>query len=358
MGLSLAVVSIAWDPRGSWDGRRDDDAVRAEVADLIEDHLRATDEAGGLGDDEIGAVLWNTGREGAEKFIDRLLAAAPKRLKIRATAFLYPMDDGEPLTKSSDQTPPDNAVSDDDTAIDQPAMQDTDPEIDVSEPAAIAAPVEAKRPAVTYEPLAPALARGLSPIRRMIDIIGATIGLTLAAPVLLVAAVLIKLSDRGPVFFAQQRSGLGGRPFTIWKLRTMRTDAEAIKAKLQAQNEQDGAAFKMTHDPRVTHIGRLLRKTSIDELPQLWNVLRGEMSLVGPRPLPISEADNCDLWQKRRLDVMPGLTCIWQVEGRSRVSFIEWMRMDMRYIQRRSLWQDIRLIFATVPAVLLQRGAK
>ena len=211
---------------------------------------------------------------------------------------------------------------------------------------------------VAFEPLAPALAHRLSPLRRAIDIAGSGLGLLCAAPLLAAAAVAIKIDDRGPVFFSQQRSGLGGKPFAIWKLRTMRTDAERIKAELQAQSEQDGAAFKMTHDPRVTRIGRLLRKTSIDELPQLWNVFRGEMSLVGPRPLPVSEADSCDIWQKRRLDVMPGLTCIWQVEGRSRVTFIEWMRMDMQYIARRSIWQDLRLMFATVPAVLLQRGAK
>src|SRR5205823_467758 len=132
---------------------------------------------------------------------------------------------------------------------------------------------------------------------------------------------------------------------------------EARKQELVASNEQDGAAFKIKNDPRVTRLGRWLRSTSIDELPQLWNVLRGEMSLVGPRPLPCAEADSCAGWQRQRLDVTPGLTCIWQVHGRCRVSFADWVRMDVQYIRSRSLWQDVKLLLLTLPAVLLRRGA-
>jgi lipopolysaccharide/colanic/teichoic acid biosynthesis glycosyltransferase len=135
-------------------------------------------------------------------------------------------------------------------------------------------------------------------------------------------------------------------------------DAEKRQAELRVRSEQDGPAFKMTHDPRVTRLGAILRKTSLDELPQLWNVLKGDMSLVGPRPLPCSESSACSQWQRRRLDVTPGITCLWQVKGRSTVSFPEWMRMDINYIRTRRLMRDISLLLLTVPAVLLRRGAK
>jgi len=195
--------------------------------------------------------------------------------------------------------------------------------------------------------------------KRTIDFVGAACGILIFSPVLLLVAALIKLTDpAGPVIFRQRRAGIGGRPFTIYKFRTMRTDAERMKRELMALNEQDGPAFKITHDPRVTTIGRFLRKTSLDELPQLFNILKGDMSLVGPRPLPVDESAACDQWQKRRLDVAPGLTCIWQVHGRSRVTFDEWARMDIRYIRRRKLWHDISIILQTIPAVLLRRGAK
>jgi lipopolysaccharide/colanic/teichoic acid biosynthesis glycosyltransferase len=143
----------------------------------------------------------------------------------------------------------------------------------------------------------------------------------------------------------------------MYKLRTMHTGAEARKRELLAANEQDGPAFKMKNDPRVTPLGRFLRRTSIDELPQLWNVLIGDMSLVGPRPLPCDESSACTPWQRNRLDVTPGLTCIWQVKGRSRVSFDDWVRMDMQYLQRAGLLFDLKLLVQTVYVVLLRKGA-
>ena len=194
--------------------------------------------------------------------------------------------------------------------------------------------------------------------KRALDLVGASIGLVLIAPVLTVAAIAIKLTSPGPVIFKQRRSGLGGRMFTIYKLRTMCTDAERQQSELRKHNEQDGPAFKLTNDPRVTSIGKLLRKTSIDELPQLVNVLKGDMSLVGPRPLPVQEQDGCEPWQRHRLNVTPGLTCIWQVDGRSEVTFDEWVRMDVAYMRRRSLWGDLSILVRTVPSVLLRRGAK
>jgi lipopolysaccharide/colanic/teichoic acid biosynthesis glycosyltransferase len=146
-------------------------------------------------------------------------------------------------------------------------------------------------------------------------------------------------------------------PFTIYKFRTMHLGAERRKSELLGCSYQDGPAFKMAHDPRLTPLGRFLRLTSIDELPQLWNVLLGDMSLVGPRPLPCEEAAQCSPWQQWRHDVPPGLTCTWQVNGRSRVSFVQWMRMDRRYIRDRSLGKDLSILAATVPAILSCRGA-
>ena len=151
--------------------------------------------------------------------------------------------------------------------------------------------------------------------------------------------------------------GLGGARFTMFKLRTMSINADAQKASLMQHNEVDGPAFKMTNDPRVTPFGRFLRQTSIDELPQLWNVFRGDMSLVGPRPLPCAESEACSSWQQQRLDVTPGLTCIWQVSGRSLVSFVDWVRMDVRYIRDRSLRRDVSLLAKTIPAVMRRKGA-
>ena len=182
--------------------------------------------------------------------------------------------------------------------------------------------------------------------------------LLIFSPILAIIAIAIKITSPGPVIFTQKRAGLGGRAFDIYKFRSMCTDAEARKKELMAMNEQDGPAFKIKADPRVTRIGKFIRSTSLDELPQLWNVIRGEMSLVGPRPLPMDEAGAAEQWQHRRLEVTPGLTCIWQIKGRSRVTFDEWVRMDIGYIRRRTILHDLAIIFQTIPAVLLRRGAR
>ena len=191
-----------------------------------------------------------------------------------------------------------------------------------------------------------------------LDLAGASIALILFSPIMAIVAIAIKLTSPGPILFKQKRPGLGGKVFEIYKFRSMCTDAEAKKKELMAMNEQDGPAFKIKSDPRITRIGKFIRATSIDELPQLWNVIRGEMSLVGPRPLPIDEAGAADQWQQRRLEVTPGLTCIWQIKGRSRVTFDEWVRMDINYIRRRNIAHDLSILFQTIPAVLLRRGAR
>jgi lipopolysaccharide/colanic/teichoic acid biosynthesis glycosyltransferase len=193
--------------------------------------------------------------------------------------------------------------------------------------------------------------------KRVLDVVGALTGLLLASPLLLITAILIKLESRGPVLYKSIRIGRGARPFTFYKLRSMVDGADQRRHTLSHLNETDGPVFKMTRDPRVTRIGRLLRITSLDEIPQLWNVLRGEMSLVGPRPPIAEEVVQYEPWQLRRLDVLPGITCLWQISGRSRIGFQEWMRLDLEYIKHRSLWLDLKIIVRTIPAVLSREGA-
>lgn len=196
--------------------------------------------------------------------------------------------------------------------------------------------------------------------KRVIDITGALAGLILLSPLLFAVAIMIKISSPGPILFTQQRGGKNGRPFTMFKFRSMVADAESQKEKLQERNEMSGPVFKIHADPRVTSLGRWLRRTSVDELPQLWNVLRGEMSLVGPRPLPIYEVQRFeDPGHRRRLSVKPGLTCLWQIRGRNDVrDFADWVRLDLEYIDNWSLLLDFKILLLTIPAVLWQQGAK
>lgn len=193
--------------------------------------------------------------------------------------------------------------------------------------------------------------------KRTIDVIGAGLGLVMLSPVLVSAAVLIKATSKGPVFFRQVREGKDGRQFGILKFRTMVVNAEALQERLRSESEQDGPAFKLTNDPRVTTVGHYLRKSCVDELPQLWNILKGEMSLVGPRPLPVEESLACTAWQRARLTVLPGLTCTWQAYGGRDVKFAQWMQMDLDYIERRSLKFDLKLIFDTAYMALMHRGS-
>ena len=195
-------------------------------------------------------------------------------------------------------------------------------------------------------------------VRRCADVVLALLLIAILGPVFAAIAVLVKLTSRGPVLFRQPRCGLHGRPFTFLKFRSMQTDAEEMKAALAPFNEMDGPAFKMTNDPRVTPIGRFLRRTSLDELPQLWNILKGDMSFVGPRPAVIEEVRQYQPWQRRRLSMKPGLTCLWQVSGRNELTFEEWMRLDLEYIDNWSLWLDVKIALKTIPAVLRGRGAR
>jgi len=193
--------------------------------------------------------------------------------------------------------------------------------------------------------------------KKVMDIVASGLGLVVASPLLLLIALGVKLTSKGPVFFVQERVGLNGRIFKMYKFRSMVQDAEELKKKLAHLNEMSGPVFKIKDDPRVTPIGRFLRKTSLDELPQLWNVFRQEMSLVGPRPPLPSEVNLYDPKHRKRLSVKPGLTCIWQVSGRNDVDFDQWMEMDAEYVDNWSLALDMKILAQTVPVVLGRKGA-
>lgn len=200
---------------------------------------------------------------------------------------------------------------------------------------------------------------GLLFLKRIFDFTASGIALIALSPLFLTVAVLIKTTSEGPVFFKQHRCGLYGRKFMFYKFRTMVVDAETKLKDILQYNEMEGPVFKMTNDPRVTKIGRWLRKFSIDELPQLWNVFKGDMSLVGPRPPLPREVENYDNWQRRKLSMRPGITCLWQASGRNKIAdFKEWMRLDLEYIDNWSLALDFKILFKTIPVVLFGVGAK
>ena len=188
------------------------------------------------------------------------------------------------------------------------------------------------------------------------DIFLSALIIVILMPLLLLIALLIRLEDKGPVFFKQERVGMNGRRFVCFKFRTMIVNAEQLLDELKDRNESDGPTFKIENDPRITKIGRILRKTSLDELPQFYNVIKGEMSIVGPRPPLLREVKQYERSQLRRLSMKPGITCIWQVSGRNSVSFKEWMRMDLEYIDNWSLWLDIKIMLKTVGVVLKANG--
>lgn len=194
-------------------------------------------------------------------------------------------------------------------------------------------------------------------VKRTMDLVIALIGLILASPIMLVTAIAVKRCDGGPAIFAQERMGKNGTRFKMYKFRSMYMDAEDRLAELQKYNQVDGPAFKMENDPRVTPVGRFIRKTSIDELPQLWNVLKGEMSIVGPRPPIPREVEQYSDWDWGRLAVKPGLTCYWQVNGRSNLGFDEWMRLDLKYVEEQGFLTDLKILFKTVGVVLRGSGA-
>ena len=285
---------------------------------ILQGRLRRTDEIGWLDDQHVAAVLPSTPLEGAAKVADDICLGFPDdRLPPQCEIYCYPSDYRIEVERAG------------------------------------RAPRRAETPARSMGPL---FIKPLPLGKRCLDVLGAVAGLIVLAPLFVLLAVAIKLTSPGPVLFRQYRAGLGGRRFALYKFRSMTADAEAKKGRLLRLNEQDGPAFKVRRDPRVTRLGQFLRRTCLDELPQLWNVLRGDMTLVGPRPLPCEEAAACEHWQNRRLDVTPGLTCQWQVRGTLQTPFSDWVRMDIRYIESRSLLKDLTLLLLTVPAILKGKG--
>ena len=194
-------------------------------------------------------------------------------------------------------------------------------------------------------------------LKRVFDVVLSATSLILLSPLLLAIGAMIKITSPGPVFFQQTRCGLGGRRFMLYKFRSMINNAEQMRAELHQLNELDGPVFKISDDPRITTVGRWLRRFSLDELPQLWNIFRGDMSFVGPRPAVPEEVEQYEDWQRRRLRMRPGLTCIWVIEGRNHVDFNRWMQLDLKYIDTWSLWLDAKIFLLTIPIVLSGRGA-
>jgi len=308
----------------------------ARLKRTLEARARNTDELGWFDSRNLCAILPTTSTEGAVQFVNDIRSLMARfSLKPICTIYTYPSHWLDSVT-----------VDGNDDDYDRDRFGGSGGSMRLQD----AAPLQ-------VQPIKKFLLNPMPWWKRLMDIVLSASALLLAFPLMLAVAAAIKLDSHGPVFFTQRRAGFGGEPFKIYKFRTMVPNADSQKKNLRKHSEQDGPAFKMTDDPRQTKFGRWLRKTSLDELPQLWNVLIGDMSLVGPRPLPIDESDGCDSWQTHRLCVRPGLTCIWQVEGRSRVAFADWARMDVQYIRNRSFLNDLNILFRTVPAVLKRRGA-
>lgn len=321
---------------------------------LASEHLRLLDDIGQVGDDRWGILLPETSLEGARTLEQRLLeqarqASIPCSIKSYAYGGLCETPDrcgqmtcsGNCLARGVPRGTPQEVGG----HSPMPQHSRTSPDSGETLPSP---------PSSIFRLLAPPI----PPWKRVLDVLGASAMLVLLSPIFLLAAIAVRLSSPGPIIFRQQRVGLGGRVFWFYKFRSMYVDAEQRKKDLEHLNEAQGPVFKITRDPRITPVGRFLRVTSIDELPQLWNVLRGDMSLVGPRPPIPDEVRRYAPWHRRRLEVPGGLTCIWQVSGRCDIPFEDWMRMDLQYARQQSLATDLALLWKTVGAVLSRRGAR
>ncbi len=311
----------------------------------LRDDLRSTDVVGRLDGRRVGILLPDADADGVIGTDVRIGALAQGLgIPYASTSYAYPDAQTVSLARRRARSAGPSGAERTDIEI---------PELVRARAAAARERVEEREPADLWALLSPP-----APLwKRTFDVVVASLLLLALLPLFALVAVAIRLESEGPVLFRQQRVGRGGRPFTFYKFRSMYADAEARREELADQNEQNGPIFKIRRDPRVTRIGRWLRRASIDEMPQLWNVLRGDFSLVGPRPPTPDEVLGYEPWQRRRLSIPGGLTCLWQVSGRSEVGFEDWMRLDMRYVARRGLLEDLVLLARTVPAVLSGRGA-
>ena len=304
---------------------------------LLLRHLRMTDCKAQIGPGRFGVLLVDTAQAGGEATIERFQELT-QRHGLGVSMRLRVHD-----PEGFDSEPPDVGASrrqQDETTQSWSRQPRTRGEMEAADDSSISRPVTRMA------------------IKRMIDLVGASFGLVVTSPIVVAAMVAIRWSDSGPALYKQTREGYRGQPFTIIKLRTMVVNAERSQSDLRAHSHRDGPAFKIARDPRVTRVGHFLRQTCIDELPQLWNVIRGEMSLVGPRPLPWHESRACERWHRRRLDVRPGLTCDWQIDKSQADSFDDWMRLDLRYIDQFSLLRDLGLIVKTLNVPLTGRGSQ
>lgn len=305
--------------------------------------IRITDEIGWFDNQNIGVLLFNTPAEGAWNFVQNLQeekAATPLPVPV-PMIYTYPKD-WKNLIKNPQDT---QALTIEHSTADAPTSEKS------QEPSSAQSPsLDATNLQLLFTTPNPAW-------KRLLDISGATIALTLLSPLFLLIALVVKCTSKGPVFFKQKRAGFNGAPFNCYKFRSMCIDAEDKKRELMQHNERSGPVFKMTNDPRVTTVGTFLRKWSLDELPQFINVLLGDMSLVGPRPPTLDEVEKYERWHNYRLEVKPGITCIWQVYARHEKCFENWVRLDIEYRKKQSFLTDIKLLFLTIPAVLSRRGA-
>ncbi|MCY2974914.1 MAG: sugar transferase [Planctomycetota bacterium] len=349
-GHSFSVVSLKLLIQSSVDGALDSGKL-AEMERILATRLRLTDERGVNRDGSIVIVLPQTDYDGAVTVVESLAKLASfEQIHFGAEIHVYPtLSEGH--FKSHGSSERDKSLRFDEGCEDSAAITHFDGKANIDELAPSTRSVlVAQHPSSLHM-----IAKPFPRWKRSMDIVCAASGLVVAAPFLIATAIAIKATSKGPVFFWQWRTGQNSQPFRIMKLRTMVVDADELKDKLREMNERDGPAFKIKNDPRVTRVGNFLRSTGLDELPQLWNVLISEMSIVGPRPLPVDEDALCEQWQRRRLDTKPGITCSWQIAKSRKISFEDWMRMDIRYATTRSFKNDLKLMFKTVAAVVLGR---
>ena len=325
----ISVEALATDP--------EKDSIRY-FAQCLNNKVRITDEVGWLDNNSIGVMLFNSVKTEAKQFIERIQSDCFPTSDYKYSISTYPKDK---VKNSHSQEvhkercaclhamPDFTSLNSNHSGIDKKTAKELYPFF------------------FDKEPL----------WKRVLDVILSIVALIALSPLFLVIGLAVKLTSKGPILFKQQRAGLGGRPFTFLKFRTMKIDAEGMKSRLLRFNERTGPVFKMKNDPRITWLGKFLRKWSLDELPQFINVLKGDMSLVGPRPPTMDEVEEYSTWHNYRLEMKPGITCIWQIYARQDKSFENWVRLDIKYQKERSVLLDMKLLLMTLPAVLARKGA-